>query len=81
MKLRCVLTKDILITEDRLVKPRVVKKGDKILVDIKEGGVVLEFFLEAQKDGGIGDVIKAKDLGNKKAYEVKIQSKGRGELL
>lgn len=78
---RSYTPKDILITEDRLVKPRVVKKGDKILVDIKEEGVVLEFFLEAQKDGGIGDVIKAKDLENKKAYEVRIQSKGRGELL
>ncbi|WP_104722204.1 flagellar basal body P-ring formation chaperone FlgA [Helicobacter mesocricetorum] len=78
---RSYTPRDVLITEDRLVKPRVVKKGDKILVGIKEGGVVLEFILESQKNGGIGDVIKAKDLESKKIYEVKIQSKGRGELL
>ncbi|MDE5602383.1 MAG: flagellar basal body P-ring formation chaperone FlgA [Helicobacter sp.] len=78
---RSYTPKDVLITEDRLIKPRVVKKGDMILVGIKEEGVVLEFILEAQKSGGVGDVIKARDLESKKTYEVKIQGKGRGELL
>ena len=57
-----------------------VKKGDKIIVSVQEEGVILEFILEALKNAAIGDVIKAKALGGKKTYEVKIIDEGRGEL-
>ncbi len=78
---RSYTPKDIIITQDRLILKRVVKKGDKITVSVKEEGILLEFILEAQKDGAIGDVIKARALQGKKVYEVEIIEAGRGRLL
>lgn len=70
---------DVIVTEDRLVPKIVVRKGDKVIVAIKENGVLLEFLLEAQKNAAIGDVIKAKV--DKKTYQIRIISEGRGELI
>ncbi|CAM2860826.1 flagellar basal body P-ring formation chaperone FlgA [Helicobacter burdigaliensis] len=79
--LRSYTPSDTLLTKDRLIAKRVVKKGDKIVISVKENGVLLEFVLEAQKNAAIGDVIKAKALQGKKTYEVEIIGKGRGKLL
>lgn len=78
---RSYTPKDVLITKDRLIAKRVVNKGDKLLIRIDEEGVILEFPLEALKNGAIGDVIKAKALQGKKTYEVEIIDKGLGKLL
>ncbi len=77
---RSYTPKNVLVTHDRLVAKRVVKRGDRIVVSVQEKGVVLEFVLEALKNGAIGDVIKAKALEGKKTYEVKIVDEGRGVL-
>ena len=77
---RSYTPENVLVTKDRLIAKRVVKKGDKIIVSVQEEGVILEFILEALKNAAIGDVIKAKALGGKKTYEVKIIDEGRGEL-
>lgn len=79
--LRSYTPSDTLLTKDRLIAKRVVKKGDKIVISVKENGVLLEFVLEAQKNAAIGDVIKAKALQGKKTYEVEIIGEGRGKLL
>ncbi|TLD86810.1 flagellar basal body P-ring formation protein FlgA [Helicobacter sp. MIT 05-5294] len=78
---RSYTPKDIVVTHDRLILKRVVRKGDKISVSVKEEGVLLEFVLEAQKDGAVGDVIKARALQGKKTYAVEILESGRGRLL
>lgn len=78
---RSYTPRDIIVTQDRLILKRVVKKGDKISVSVKENGVLLEFILEAQKDGAIGDVIKARAIQGKKTYEVEVIEAGRGRLL
>lgn len=77
---RSYTPKEVLVTHDRLVAKRVVKKGDKIVVSVQEEGVVLEFVLEALKNGAIGDVIRAKALEGKKIYQVKVIDEGRGIL-
>lgn len=77
---RSYTPKNVLVTHDRLVAKRVVKRGDRIVVSVQEGGVLLEFVLEALKNGAIGDVIRAKALEGKKTYEVKIVDEGRGVL-
>lgn len=77
---RSYTPENVLVTKDRLIAKRVVKKGDKIIVSVQEEGVILEFILEALKNAAIGDVIKAKALEGKKTYEVKIIDEGRGEL-
>ena len=51
-----------------------------------ENGVLLEFALEAQKDGAVGDVIKARAIStekirNKKVYDVEVLEEGKGRLL
>ncbi|MDY3114176.1 MAG: flagellar basal body P-ring formation chaperone FlgA [Helicobacter sp.] len=78
---RSYTPKDVIITHDRLILKRVVKKGDRILVLLKESGVSLEFVLIAQKDAAVGDVIEAKELNSKKIHKVEILSEGRGKLL
>lgn len=78
---RSYTPKDTVVTKERLILKRVVKKGDKISVKVKEEGVLLEFVLEAQKDGAVGDIIKARALEGKKTYEVEIIEAGRGRLL
>lgn len=77
---RSYTPKEVLVTHDRLVAKRVIKKGDKIVVSVQEEGVVLEFVLEALKNGAIGDVIRAKALEGKKTYQVKVIDEGRGIL-
>ena len=77
---RSYTPENVLVTKDRLIAKRVVKKGDKIIVSVQEEGVILEFILEALKNAAIGDVIKAKALEGKKTYEVKIIDEGRGGL-
>lgn len=78
---RSYTPKDVIVTQDRLILKRVVKKGDKIAVSVSEEGVLLEFVLEAQKDGAVGDTIKARALQGKKTYEVEILEAGKGRLL
>ncbi|WDL74651.1 flagella basal body P-ring formation protein FlgA [Helicobacter winghamensis] len=78
---RSYTPKDVIITRDRLISKRVVKKGDRILISVVENGVLLEFTLEAQKDAAVGDVIKARVINGKKTYEVEIIEEGKGKLL
>lgn len=78
---RSYTPKDVIITRDRLIPKRVVKKGDRILISVLEDGVSLEFVLEAQKDAAVGDIIKARVINGKKTYEVEIIEEGRGKLL
>ncbi|WP_299545979.1 flagella basal body P-ring formation protein FlgA [uncultured Helicobacter sp.] len=78
---RSYTPKSVVITRDRLIPKRVVKKGDRILISVVENGVLLEFVLEAQKDAAIGDVIKARVINGKKTYEVEIIEEGKGRLL
>ena len=77
---RSYTPKEVLVTHDRLVAKRVVKKGDKIVVSVQEKGVLLEFVLEALKNGAIGDVIRAKALEGKQTYQVKVIDERRGIL-
>ncbi|TLD84487.1 flagellar basal body P-ring formation protein FlgA [Helicobacter sp. MIT 11-5569] len=78
---RSYTPKNTIITRDRLIPKRVVKKGDKLLIGVVEDGVLLEFTLEAQKDGAVGDKIKARVIDGKKTYEVEILEEGRAKLL
>ncbi|MBX7490537.1 flagella basal body P-ring formation protein FlgA [Helicobacter turcicus] len=78
---RSYTPKDVIITRDRLIPKRAVKKGDRILVSVVENGVLLEFVLEAQKDAAVGDVIKARVIDGKKTYKVEIIEEGKGKLL
>lgn len=78
---RSYVPKGVILTKDRLVPKRVVKKGDRILVSVLENGVLLEFILEAQKDAAIGDVITGRALEGKKTYAIEITQDGRGKLL
>ena len=83
---RSYTPKDVIITKERLIAKRVVKRGDKMIVSVIENGVLLEFTLEAQKDGAVGDIIKARamnteKISNKKVYDVEVLEEGRGRLL
>ena len=83
---RSYTPKDVVVTRERLIAKRVVKRGDKIIVSVVENGVLLEFALEAQKDGAVGDVIKARAIStekirNKKVYDVEVLEEGKGRLL
>ena len=83
---RSYTPKDVIITKERLIAKRVVKRGDKMIVSVIENGVLLEFTLEAQKDGAVGDIIKARAINtekirNKKVYDVEVLEEGRGRLL
>ena len=73
--------KDTLLYENKLITNRLVDKGDKILIRVNEGGVILEFSLIALNQGGIGEIIKAKELNGKKIHQVEIIGRGLGRLL
>ena len=72
---------DTAITKDK-IKPRIiVKKGDKIRVFSREGGITTEIVLVARQNAVHNEIINAQNPNSGKIIRVKITDEGKGEIL
>ena len=72
---------DTAITKDKN-KPRIiVKKGDKIRVFSREGGITTEIVLVARQNAVHNEIINAQNPNSGKIIRVKITDEGKGEIL
>ncbi|MCX2717858.1 flagellar basal body P-ring formation chaperone FlgA [Helicobacter sp. MIT 21-1697] len=72
---------DTAITKDK-IKPRIiVKKGEKIRVFSREGGIVTEIVLVARQNAVYNEIINAQNPNSGKIIRVKITDEGKGEIL
>lgn len=67
-------------TPSAIKRDLVVKRGQKITIIAKNSGFSVKAQGEAQKDGGIGDIIPIKNLKSSRIVEAKIISAGTAEI-
>jgi flagella basal body P-ring formation protein FlgA len=53
-----------------------VERGDKVAVEVKVGGAILDFEATAESSGRTGDSILIKNPDNGRSFQAKIQDKG-----
>ncbi len=56
-----------------------VKQRDAVLVQVAGRGYGIEFYAEAQQDGGSGDVIRVKNLTSGRVFVARVVGRGRVE--
>lgn len=61
-----------ILTQDKIIPKKVIRRGDVVRVIINEGGVNLEFSALAQQDGAVGEKIRVRNERNKKSYDVRV---------
>jgi flagella basal body P-ring formation protein FlgA len=60
-----------------LVSPPQVDRGDKVQVEVSEGGAFLEFEAEAENPGHIGDTVFLRNPESGRRFQAKVEGKGK----
>ena len=63
------------ITEEDVVSPRVIKKGDQVTLDYDSGSVIIQTSGVAMEHGAIGDLIKVKNARSEVIIQGVVESK------
>jgi flagella basal body P-ring formation protein FlgA len=64
------------IARSMLTMAHDVERGDKVAVEVKVGGAILDFEATAESSGRTGDSILMKNPDNGRSFQAKIQDKG-----
>lgn len=79
LRLSRPLAKGAAIDPSCLKAATLVKARDTVLVKIEGIGYGIEFYAEAQQDGGMGDVVRAKNLTSGRLFVARVIGRGRLE--
>lgn len=79
LKLSRAVTKGSPIDPSCLKAVVLVKGRDTVLVRVEGNGYAIEFYAEAQQDGGMGDVVRAKNLTSGRVFVARVVGRGRVE--
>lgn len=64
------------IAQTMLTMAHDIERGDKVAVEVKVGGAILDFEATAESSGRTGDSILVKNPENGRSFQAKIQDKG-----
>ncbi|MEK7865882.1 MAG: flagellar basal body P-ring formation chaperone FlgA [Planctomycetota bacterium] len=79
LKLSRVVAKGTPIDPSCLKAVVLVKARDTVLVRVEGSGYAIEFYAEAQQDGGTGEVVRAKNLTSGRVFVGRVIGRGRIE--
>jgi flagella basal body P-ring formation protein FlgA len=60
--------------------PRDIERGDKVRVEVRCGGALIEIETEAQASGSAGQIIPLRNEASKKSFRATVEGKGRASL-
>jgi len=80
-QLRRSITLNSVITPTMLIEPKVVNKGDQVMITANEGSLSVRSPGEALMDGRIGEQIKVKNLASERIVKARIKRKGVVEVM
>lgn len=55
----------------------VVQRGDRVIVNVISGGVVISFEAEAREEGAVGDTIELRKIGERSTFAGQVAAAGR----
>jgi flagella basal body P-ring formation protein FlgA len=71
------LNRGAVLTPSNIVVTKVIKRGERVSIIAETGGISVRASGEALEDGGLGDIIRVKNLNSKKVIEARIEAPGR----
>jgi flagella basal body P-ring formation protein FlgA len=60
-----------------LITPPQVMRGDKVQVEVSDGGALLQFEAEAENPGHIGDMVFLRNPESGRRFQAKVEGKGK----
>jgi flagella basal body P-ring formation protein FlgA len=60
-----------------LIEPPQVERGDKVSVQVSNGGALLQFDSEAETPGHVGDMVFVRNPENGHRFQAKVEGKGK----
>ncbi|GEM_PF-4688596 len=79
LKLSRAVAKGAPIDPSCLKAVTLVKGRDTVLVRVEGNGYAIEFYAEAQQDGGMDDVVRARNLTSGRVFVARVVGRGRIE--
>jgi flagella basal body P-ring formation protein FlgA len=64
-----------------LESPVLVRRGERVTVSVRTGGIAVSSQAEALRDGRRGERIQARNLQSRRTIELTVTGPGQGEIL
>jgi len=74
------LKKDLIITQRDITGLYLVRRGNNVVVTLRDGGVEIFFNAKASQNGRYGDTISVEEENNHKKIRVRISGRNRAEV-
>lgn len=79
--LRRPVAPNTLLGPAALESPVLVRRGDRVTVSVRSGGITVSTHAEALRDGRRGERIMARNLQSRRTIELTVTGPGQGEIL
>ena len=71
------LSRGAVLTPAAIAVAKVIKRGERVTIIAETGGISVHATGEALEDGGLGDIIRVKNLNSRKEIEARVDGPGR----
>ena len=74
------LNQGAVLTPAAIAVTKVVKRGEHVTIVAETGGISVQAAGQALEDGGLGDIIRVKNLNSRKEIEARVEGPGRVKI-
>jgi len=71
------LARGAVLTPATIAVTKVIKRGEHVNIMAETGGITVRAAGQALEDGGVGDIIRVKNLNSRKVIEARVEGPGR----
>lgn len=71
------LSRGAVLTPSNLAVTKIIHRGERVTIVATTGGISVQAAGQALEDGGMGDIIRVKNLNSKKVIEGRVEAPGR----
>jgi flagella basal body P-ring formation protein FlgA len=71
------LNRGAVLTPSNIAVTKVIRRGERVSIIAETGGISVRASGEALEDGGLGDIIRVRNLNSRKVIEARIEAPGR----
>lgn len=74
------LARGAVLTPAAIAITKVIKRGEHVTIIAETGGIMVRAAGQALEDGGVGDIIRVKNLNSRKVIEARVDGPGRVKI-
>jgi len=74
------LARGAVLTPAAITVTKVIKRGEQVSIIAETGGITVRAAGQALEDGGVGDIIRVKNLNSRKVIEARVDGPGRVKI-